>query len=589
MQTRTGLSTSLATLALLAAAPIGCADDSTGNDEIGATESTTVDTVDTVDTTVDTETGSSDTTTTDTTTTDTTDTTTDTTTTDTTTTDTDTTDTTTDTTETGDPCGPECCPGEFKCEGDISLICNGDGTDWEESEVCDPIQGVNCNPNFGICEGACSQANIGLSYIGCDYYPTVTLQYDLYNTAPKDVFAVAVANTGAEDAMIMVTQGANMIYDTVVPANSVEVITLPWVNALTKNNGPSALVVDGAYRLRSDRPIVVYQYNPLQSTTTNDASLLLPTNAWGNDTVVASWPQWNSIPAFYSVVASEDNTTVNVNPPPGGVSIAAGGGVAANGSGQVVLNESDVLQVITSANNSDVTGSLVSADKPVLVFGGHKCTNIPANITACDHLEEALFPTQTLADEYIVVPPAQVPNNNLAKAQMVRIVATEDNTSVTMTPDQGANQVLATAGQFIQLTTTQAAFMVEADKPVMVLQYMVGQSAGYGTSDPAMVQAVTPKQFRNDYLFFAAPTWTANFVDIIAPNNATVSVDGANVGGWIMVGNSGYSYTHVQLSNAGNGSHTVSSNQKVGISVYGVQSAGSYWYPGGLDLEINPQ
>ncbi|MCA9697948.1 MAG: IgGFc-binding protein, partial [Myxococcales bacterium] len=173
--------------------------------------------------------------------------------------------------------------------------------------------------------------------------------------------------------------------------------------------------------------------------------------------------------------------------------------------------------------------------------------------------------------------------------QMVRIVATEDNTSVTMTPDQGANQVLATAGQFIQLTTTQAAFMVEADKPVMVLQYMVGQSAGYGTSDPAMVQAVTPKQFRNDYLFFAAPTWTANFVDIIAPNNATVSVDGANVGGWIMVGNSGYSYTHVQLSNAGNGSHTVSSNQKVGISVYGVQSAGSYWYPGGLDLEINPQ
>ena len=30
-------------------------------------------------------------------------------------------------------------------------------------------------------------------------------------------------------------------------------------------------------------------------------------------------------------------------------------------------------------------------------------------------------------------------------------------------------------------------------------------------------------------------------------------------------------------------------DQPVGISVYGVQSYGSYWYPGGLDLTINPQ
>jgi hypothetical protein len=104
-----------------------------------------------------------------------------------------------------------------------------------------------------------------------------------------------------------------------------------------------------------------------------------------------------------------------------------------------------------------------------------------------------------------------------------------------------------------------------------------------------MVQAVTPKQFRNDYLFFAAPSWTANFVDIIAPDNAAVMVDGQAAGGWVAIPGSGYSYTHVQLSNAGDGTHTVTSNQKVGISVYGVQNAGSYWYPGGLDLDINPQ
>ncbi len=61
------------------------------------------------------------------------------------------------------------------------------------------------------------------------------------------------------------------------------------------------------------------------------------------------------------------------------------------------------------------------------------------------------------------------------------------------------------------------------------------------------------------------------------------------VNAWSPIGNTGFSVTHVPLSNGGDGSHRVTSDQKVGISVYGVQSAGSYWFPGGLDLDILPQ
>jgi hypothetical protein len=60
----------------------------------------------------------------------------------------------------------------------------------------------------------------------------------------------------------------------------VKVFTLPWVNELAKGTGPSALVVDGAYRLRSTQPVTVYQYNPLNADVTNDASLMLPVNTW---------------------------------------------------------------------------------------------------------------------------------------------------------------------------------------------------------------------------------------------------------------------------------------------------------------------
>ena len=35
------------------------------------------------------------------------------------------------------------------------------------------VQGTVCGVS-GTCEGACTPANLGQSYIGCDYYPTVT-------------------------------------------------------------------------------------------------------------------------------------------------------------------------------------------------------------------------------------------------------------------------------------------------------------------------------------------------------------------------------------------------------------------------------
>lgn len=200
-----------------------------------------------------------------------------------------------------------------------------------------------------------------------------------------------------------------------------------------------------------------------------------------------------------------------------------------------------------------------------------------------------MFPIETLAKEYVVVPPVQVPNNNLAKAQMVRVIASEDDTELVFEPNQGVNTMLNNAGDFVELPTTTAAFKVSSEKKIMVAQYMVGQNAGYGTSDPSMLLTVPAEQYRTEYLFFAETNWVENFVDIIAPDGATVSVDGANVNGWSQVGNTGFSVAHVKLNNGGGGTHSVQANQKVGISVYGVQSAGSYWFPGGLDLNLIPQ
>ena len=143
-----------------------------------------------------------------------------------------------------------CVPGEGTCSGNTSTVCNVLGNGYETYE-CDPDQGVTCDPGNGHCVGACSPETLGQSFIGCDYYPTVTA-----NVVPEDPFhfAVVVSNTTASPAAVKITQGAAMITSAIVAANDVAVITLPWVTALKSANGYSAstLVADGAYRLRSE-------------------------------------------------------------------------------------------------------------------------------------------------------------------------------------------------------------------------------------------------------------------------------------------------------------------------------------------------
>ena len=480
-----------------------------------------------------------------------------------------------------------CVPGSHTSAGDVSQICTDDGQGFVHQQECDPVQGLACSVRSGLCDGPC--ASLGsASYIGCDYYPVVTAQLD--NFIDDNPYAVAVANASDQEATVTVTQGAAEIVVIDVPAGSVEVLELPWVDPLVLGNGPSTLAKAAAYRLRSTAPVTVYQYNPLKADITNDASLLLPVNTWTGRYVVVAWPFLKSLgnAGFYSVTASQDGTTVTLTPPGAGTPTQAGGGVDAEGAGVVTLDAGDVLQVFV-ADGGDPTGVRVDADKPVQVIAGHECTQVPIGTNACDHLEESMFPVETLAKEYLVVPPVQVPDDTKEKAVVVRIVAVEDATSLTFDPDQPAAKTLAKAGDFVELAASTAKYSVKADKRVLVAEYMVGQGGGFGQSDPAMLVAVPSAQYRSDYLFFAETGWTANYVDVIAPDGAAVEVDGAPVTGLQPIGATGFSLAHVKLSNAGDGAHTVSADDKVGISVYGVLNFGSYWYPGGLDLEIIPQ
>lgn len=483
-----------------------------------------------------------------------------------------------------------CAPGAGTCDGNVSTVCKGDGSGFT-SYVCDPEQGVTCDAATGHCAGACAPQLLGESYVGCEYYPTVTTNSALI----PGTFAIAVANTTAQPTEVKVHRGASPVSTTPVAAGSVAIIPLPWIPEL-KSPGGTQLVADGAYRVRTTQPVTVYQYNPIEystpqgSTHTNDASLLLPTNAWTGSYRVASRSSWSSFSGFYAVVAAHDGTTVTLAPSATGASVRAGGGVAADGTGTVVLNEGDVLQVLATTDGQqvqavDLTGTLVSADKAVQVFGGHDCTNIPAEIVACDHLEESMAPAETLSTDYIVTPPMEPVSGSTPNAQMVRVIATAPGTTLTYDPPQpGAPTVLAAAGDHAEIALTSADFRISASSPILVAQYMRGRGDGL-PGDPSMALAVPIEQYRSEYLFHAPTNYEANYVNVTAPVGATVTLDGGAIGGFTPIGASGYAIARVLLSNAGDGNHRITGSQPFGISVYGYGFATSYWYPGGQDLE----
>lgn len=492
----------------------------------------------------------------------------------------------------------ECEPGTSTCEGAVALKCAADGSGYIATP-CDEVQDVTCDPDAGACVGACAPETLGLGSIGCDYYPTVTA-----NEVPDSFhFAVAVANASDEDADVTITRGDEMVADILVPKQSVEIVHLPWVLAL-KAPSQSVLVQDGAYRLRSTRPVAVHQYSPIEHqlgadvySTSNDASLLLPAHAWGQDTLVIARNTTGDLPGLYAIVAREDDTLVEVTPSSTGAIVHAGDGIAADGAGTVVLGAGDVLEVLSASGGgrpntpdvSDLTGTRVTSNKPVQVIGGHACTNIPFNAPACDHLEETNLPVASLGKDYLVTVPYVKGLNQppMLNPRRVRIVATTDGTTLSYDPPQpGAPTEIAEAGDYVELHSVQD-FRITANFKIAVAQYMLGSAAGGG--EPSMTIAAPIEQLRTRYTFHTPNNYESNFIDIIAPTDAALVLDGFPTGGFSPIGQTGRGVLRLQLLGVGEGDHTITGDKPFEVQVYGYGQHTSYWHPAGLDLAELPR
>jgi hypothetical protein len=401
-----------------------------------------------------------------------------------------------------------CQPGSFQCQGDIALRCAGDGSGLEVIADCSQ-QGWKCLG--GGCVDPCttdlkSAANNGCEYFAVDLDNAVLPdgaggQHDAQNAQ----YAVIVANQEGKPATIKVTAGSGQQVSYVVLPGQLKVLNLPDPTWLQPGGAPlQALQQDGSgvnknlYRIESNRPIVAFQFNPLQNTGvfSNDASLLLPTSSLGTRYRAVTRRQSHPLLRSYlTVVAAKPGaTTVQVTTT---APLQAGPGVVELPAGAThtwLLQQGQVLNLETDAFGADLSGSLVVADQPVAVFSGSEAANAP-NTDVClsgqcvgsnwpcvldtdcpqtccaDHLEEQLFPRHAWGQSFHVSKfkfRGQEPD-------LLRFVADEPDTQVTLTPPVATVPVLQ-PGQWYEVEL-KTDVVVTASKPIQIAQYLVSAYA----------------------------------------------------------------------------------------------------------------
>lgn len=603
---------------------------------------------------------------------------------------------------------PVCFPGDHVCDAAANTApsrhsCNADGTALVQDDC---TGGTVCGPtptDRGACLSPCQVAEASTSYVGCDYWGALNSNSGLdsafttNNQNGGSDFAFVVGNTSSSlTAHVSVASFSGGPFNATVPPNQVAIIHLPWLQICGTGQAKFG------FHLVSDAPVTVYQFNPLTArrdtgnscgfagtcsspyetcdSASNhciagaysaDASLLLPTHLLGSSYVVVAQDHESigangdesALPALMTVVATEDNTKVQIRsagtslstaesaaPCPGGTQGSLAG-ISAGQTVQYSLNAGEVIQFWTKNAgtktctpseqpgntvclwNNDFTGSIVTSvpdasgkTHKVAVFGGADCTFKPYDKFACDHVEEEMFPFSTWGKNYVGVKTHSYAGATSVYPDFWRLVSgcgagsCPNGTTITISPpisnvrQQG---ICSTAGNVTTCKLPPVAangtapwvefehnssFVATSDQPAVLAQIFVSEDeAGQGLSegDPSLVMTPPVEQWRSSYTVLAPTTYVHNYLNLMVQTQAAtgaVSVDGAVVPAseWANIpGTPFYAAMHT-LSNAGNGSHVISTTGgvKVGAVVYGYDSYISYGYTGGLDLQsitnINP-
>jgi hypothetical protein len=433
---------------------------------------------------------------------------------------------------------------------------------------------------------------------------------------------------------IMSTTGANVHIsykhtqremDITVPPNGM--ITLPYTyfgNAADIEDMSSGQISDKVFEINSDNYISVYVVNSKEFTS--DGYLAYPVSEWDNNYihnsfyhfVRGSFSTYKNRASGCSIISQADGTQVQIILKGRGQEYGStqGGTYRIGDTIRVTLNENEsyTFKTFSTYNNTfDLSGSLISSNKPIGVISFHERTLIPQESPddGMDYLVEMMQPLSNWKNKYISV------DFGRGYGDFFRVLPLKDNTQLTIKNynEDGKlvsteNKIIRTGGNFYEYNNAvigsynyrkergiMGVTIWEADAPILVTQYSYSQDWDKTTSrdtngqyDPFMLNLINEEQFTTSVNFLAPPysNFSSHNINLIikvdtlsniANQLRSVELDGSPL--YLShsklldnrIGNTDYYWLRFQVSP---GRHSLKANARFAAFAYGFGQTDSY-------------
>ena len=269
-------------------------------------------------------------------------------------------------------------------------------------------------------------------------------------------------------------------------------------------------------------PEAVCVYGLCTSGSTADGFTVLPKPAMGQRYILASYEPLINYrhPSEFVVTALEEKTTVDItfNQDHDPRSI------------RKVLWPYESFQYRDL--NHDITGTLVTSDRPVSIMSGNECANVPNTVGKCEFLITHMPGTEGLGRNFVLSP--FLGRNS---GFIYRVLAISNNTNVTTSDGTSVklNQFTIYEGD---VASSTKVVTITTDKDVIVTQYAKGLYSDYETGDPFML-LVPPTNFFTNNVSFPVTTIPSSqtqrhYINVIVlcEDNLDISFDGRVEDGW---------------------------------------------------------
>ncbi|XP_071088739.1 uncharacterized protein [Haliotis cracherodii] len=236
-------------------------------------------------------------------------------------------------------------------------------------------------------------------------------------------------------------------------------------------------VTDMSFYFTSTEEITLFCYHVLANkgegylalpieTLSTEYIVVTHIDAHKSESAETSLPYTKNTQTAFLIIATEDNTQVNISLKIQGPLMASGCGNGTFFNGESRTFTLNKYQTVGAYCAEDITGTLITSDKPVAVISGHNMKFTPG---VKDGMQEMLLPVKSFGRSFYLPEPPSTTGGAI-----YRVVGSTASTSVRSPYVSGISFSLgARESHDITVDSTTGPVYLEADKPVLVVQMTI--------------------------------------------------------------------------------------------------------------------